>query len=361
MSLFSPLLIFLCTTVAAYWGVDLFRQWALRHQMVYEPNELTAHTRPVPHGGGLIIVLTVLMGFVGAIGVDHRLPLLTLIAYLNGAIVVAIVSWFDDVNYVSMGLRFATQSLAALILVAALVITMMQTGSGLWMGQWRWLAGLLAFFWLVGFANLFNFMDGIDGMAGLQAVIAGVAWMVIGWYAELPALLALGLLIAAASLGFLGHNWAPARVIMGDVSSVFLGYTLAAMPLLAAQSDPLLLPVGILIIWPCVFDPAQTLLRRICHGESIFIRHRSFLFHRLVIAGYDHASVSLGYGGLSLVASVLAVTWYMNVVTVGLTLTVGGMAIALWRLVNRLDGRQPPRDRPAEAPLIELADAVTQR
>lgn len=357
MSLFNPILLFLLVTVFTYWCVEFFRRWALQHKMVYEPGELTAHTQTTPHGGGLIIVLVALVGFAGTIFAEYKLPLLPLIAYLNGAVLVAAISWFDDVSYLSIGVRFTGHSLAALMMVGALVIAMTQSGSMIWVGQWGWLAGIAVYLWLAGFANLFNFMDGIDGMVGLQSVIAGSAWSLIGWYVELPCIMALGLFIAAANFGFLGHNWAPAQIFMGDVSSVFLGYTLAALPLLAAQADLALLPLGIIFTWPCLFDPVQTLVRRLWRGESIFVRHRSFLFHRLVIAGYQHSTVSLAYGTLSFIASVLAVTWYMNFIIAGLILTIGIMAFALWRTVDALDAHGLSRHRTPEARMIDLADA----
>ena len=105
--------------------------------------------------------------------------------------------------------------------------------------------------WIVGLTNAYNFMDGIDGIAGVQAVVAGLGWLLLGGLAGLPALGALGLLTAASSLGFLIHNWPPARIFMGDVGSAFLGFTFAFLPAVAVQDDPRLGVAGLLglIAW----------------------------------------------------------------------------------------------------------------
>jgi len=95
----------------------------------------------------------------------------------------------------------------------------------------------------------------------------------------------MGLLLAATSLGFLGHNWPPARIFMGDVGSAFLGYTFAVLPVIAAQHNPRLAVAGVLLVWPFVFDAAFTFLRRLRHREVVFAAHRSHLYQRLATAG----------------------------------------------------------------------------
>jgi UDP-N-acetylmuramyl pentapeptide phosphotransferase/UDP-N-acetylglucosamine-1-phosphate transferase len=87
-----------------------------------------------------------------------------------------------------------------------------------------WWGAVLTVMWIVGLTNAYNFMDGTDGIAGSQAVIAGLGWALIGWAAGIPLVGGIGFLIAGASLGFLAHNWPPARVFMGDIGSAFLGY-----------------------------------------------------------------------------------------------------------------------------------------
>jgi UDP-N-acetylmuramyl pentapeptide phosphotransferase/UDP-N-acetylglucosamine-1-phosphate transferase len=119
----------------------------------------------------------------------------------------------------------------------------------------------------------------------------------------------MGLLLAAASSGFLLHNWPPARIFMGDAGSGFLGFSFAVLPLLASPENPALLIVGVLLLWPFVFDTTFTLVRRLCRRENVFQAHRSHLYQRLVIAGLSHPAVTLLYLGLAGLGGLAAMAW----------------------------------------------------
>ena len=123
-------------------------------------------------------------------------------------------------------------------------------------------------------------MDGIDGLAGGQALVAGLAWMATGWATDQFAPAAVGAALAGAAFGFLLHNWSPARTFMGDVGSAFLGFVLATLPLLATPRRAFAVP-AVLIVWPFVFDTAVTLLRRLSRRENVFAAHRTHLYQRL--------------------------------------------------------------------------------
>jgi len=172
-----------------------------------------------------------------------------------------------------------------------------------------WLAGPLAFLWLVGLTNAYNFMDGIDGIAGGQAVVAGLGWAVIGAMRAEQETVVFALLLAGASLGFLTRNWPPARVFMGDVGSTFLGFSFAALPILVDPVDSHLFLAGVIFVWPFVFDAGFTMLRRLFRGENILQAHRSHLYQRLVITGWSHRAVTLLYAGLAAAGGILAVAY----------------------------------------------------
>ena len=233
-------------------------------------------------------------------------------------------------------MRFAAHSLGAILIIV---------GFGYWktvsvpifdnlhLGWW----GLpITFFWIVGLTNAFNFMDGIDGIAGGQGVVAGLGWAVLGWLSDQPLIGALGLLLASTSLGFLGHNWPPARIFMGDVGSAFLGYNFAAIPIITAQFDTRLPLAGIMMIWPFIFDTSLTFFRRLSKGENVFIAHRSHLYQRLVIVGYSHRFVSSLYIGLALIGVILALAWTQNITGSPLliALSVPLLCLMLWAFVN---------------------------
>ena len=149
--------------------------------------------------------------------------------------------------------------------------------------------------------NAYNFMDGIDGIAGSQAVVAGAGWFILGVLADVPAVAGLGLVLAASSIGFLIHNWHPASIFMGDVASGFLGYMFAILPLMQGGDNShgaTVLP-GVLLVWPFLFDTILTFMRRLRNGEDVFAAHRSHLYQRLVISGLSHQTVTLLYAGLA--------------------------------------------------------------
>jgi UDP-N-acetylmuramyl pentapeptide phosphotransferase/UDP-N-acetylglucosamine-1-phosphate transferase len=302
----------LAAVVLSYLGVVVLIRWAERRQILDIPNERSSHTRPTPRGGGLAIVLVVLVGWLVALSLSRDSWESTDLIYVIGAAFIAVVSWLDDLRSLSNRVRFGTHMLAALLVIGAFGywtnMTVPIVGS-LRLG----LLGLpITFLWIVGLTNAYNFMDGIDGIAGGQAVVAGLGWAILGWLTAQPLVGVLGVLLAAASLGFLGHNWPPARIFMGDVGSAFLGYSFAVLAVIASKSDTRLAVAGFLLVWPFVFDTTFTLLRRLRMKENIFAAHRSHLYQRLVILGYSHGRVTLLYAGLAALGGVLAVAWVLG-------------------------------------------------
>ncbi|HEX4947395.1 MAG TPA: glycosyltransferase family 4 protein [Blastocatellia bacterium] len=294
----------------AFVGSLALTAWVRRLAIIDVPNERSSHSQPTPRGGGLAVVV---MTFLGLLGGQFLWSLTTwqgLLFYLGAASLIAVVSWWDDVRSLSTAMRFLVHFLAAGLLI---------TGWGYWdvlhlpgIGQLElglWGLGL-TLFWIVGLTNAYNFMDGIDGIAGGQALVAGVGWAMVGWKLDNPFMFALGGLVAASSLGFLVFNWAPAKIFMGDVGSAFLGFTFAVAPLMAAHGDNInrgnLFLIGFLLLWPFIVDTGFTLLRRLSKGENIFRPHRSHFYQRMVIAGYSHQVVSLLYIGLAIIGSLVS-------------------------------------------------------
>jgi len=258
-----------------------------------------------------------------------------IIAYLIGSSLIATVSWFDDIRSLPSHIRFGAHALGALL--AIIQYGFWDTITIPFFGEVSLgIIGIpLTFLWITGLTNAYNFMDGIDGLAGGQAVVAGLGWATIGWVIQNPFLLIIGLLLSASSLGFLMHNWSPARIFMGDVGSTFLGYTFAVIPLMAMGNNPNIPLVGILLVWPFVFDTSITMLRRWMRGENIFISHRSHLYQRLVTAGYSHATVVMYYIVMALLGTLLAVVWLLDVPgsDVIVIFCIPLISFALWKIV----------------------------
>jgi UDP-N-acetylmuramyl pentapeptide phosphotransferase/UDP-N-acetylglucosamine-1-phosphate transferase len=271
--------------VASAVVVMLVRIWTTHKQILDHPNERSSHSSPTPRGGGLGIVVVVVAGM---LFLDHSAAG-ALWPWLAAAIAIAVTGWIDDVRSLPTALRVPVHLLAGIGVVLAYggFVGLSDVSFGL-------LAAPLTVLWIFGLTNAFNFMDGIDGIAGAQALVAGAAWAAIAWHSHDAVLLHAALLIAAASAGFLLHNWSPARIFMGDVGSTFLGFTLAVVPLFSAagRRDAL---VPALIVWPFVFDSSFTFLRRLRKRENVFAAHRSHLYQRLTMAGWSHCRVALLY------------------------------------------------------------------
>ena len=314
--------------------VEAVRRWSL----IDVPNERSSHTTPTPRGGGVAISGLTLLGFAIAAAYWHFAAVPT-IAFIAGGAIVATVSFVDDVRSLNAATRFVAQLAAAALIVI---------GCGWWReiaigGRFLplGLAGIaVTIVWIAGLTNAYNFMDGIDGIAGAQAVVAAAGWIAIGWLTGNVPMEIVGALVAGSSAGFLMRNWPPARIFMGDVGSAFLGFTFAAMPFFGGVRAPELTVPAALLVWPFVFDSTFTLIRRALRGENVVRAHRSHLYQRLNIAGYSHRFVTTLYGALALVTAALAV----------ITVRFGGRAIAiivallagaaLWLFVVRAERRQ---------------------
>ncbi len=335
LSLIIPAII---TLILSYTSVALFQRWAL-HRMLDIPNERSSHTRPTPRGGGIAIVSITIIGSLISLIIMPTADWMKISTYLIGAIIIATVSWFDDIRSLPNTVRFGAHTIGALLVIAT---------SGFWQVvhvpiigdiNLHWLGLPITFLWIVGLTNAYNFMDGIDGIAGSQAVIAGIGWAIIGWIIGYSLLSILGILIAFSSLGFLGHNWHPARIFMGDVGSAFLGYTFAVLTLThQATVMPL---VGFLLVWTFVFDAAFTFLRRLSKGENVFASHRTHLYQRLVIAGYTHRTVTLLYSILACIGGILAILWarQWEGSTIAILFTLPILCLGLWLTVTLAERR----------------------
>lgn len=313
MSKASEIIIFIVVFFVSYLGVEFFRRWSRRRGFFDVPNERSSHSTPIPRGGGLVIAAVCLICY----------TFYTIFSsgnfqwsYPAGAGLIAVVSWFDDIFDVSFVWRFAAQSFAALLLISMLgffedfyipAIGRIELGI---------IGPVLTFLWIVWLTNAYNFMDGIDGIAGMQAVAAGIGWLLAGRILGFADIEFYGGVIAASSFGFLIHNWQPAKIFMGDVGSAFLGYTFAVLPLLAkgggAEKTARLPLVAVALVFPFVFDTVLTFFRRLFKKEKIWRAHRSHIYQKLVISGFSHRSVALVYGFISLMMLGLIVFWLRN-------------------------------------------------
>jgi UDP-N-acetylmuramyl pentapeptide phosphotransferase/UDP-N-acetylglucosamine-1-phosphate transferase len=321
----------LTSAAASAFVVGLVRRWAAG-RLLDVPNQRSSHQRPTPRGGGLGIVLVVLGGL-WLLDVTGRVDV-PLGIWLGGGALAAL-GLADDVRSLPAPFRLAVQALVATALVG-------------WAGGWDavhlplagtvhlgWAGQVLAVAWVLGLVNAYNFMDGVDGIAGLQGALAGAGWLVLGSVLGSDWIQASGALLAGASAGFLVHNWAPAQIFMGDVGSVFLGYAFSALAVAGTAAEPRLPLVAVLLVWPFVFDAAFTFLRRAWRRERVLEAHRSHLYQRMHIAGWSHARVSAVYGLLASCGVLLAVAsaWRLPGSDLAVAAALPVLCLALWATV----------------------------
>ena len=297
------ILSFLLPLGATALGVRLILPW-LRGRVLDHPNARSSHTQPTPRGGGIVVV-AVLIVALWAIALGNNAPLrhVAIITMELGAL--ALVSWIDDRRGAPVWLRLAVQLAAVSAGLANIGLAAFAERNGI--SPWLLAIPLgLAWMW---FVNLYNFMDGIDGIAGGVALSAALGWMFLATRANQDFVFWVALAVAAGSLGFLFHNWSPAKIFMGDAGSTFLGYTFAVLPLLSASEGGDALMLGTLLMWTFIMDAGVTFIRRALKRENVFAAHRTHVYQRLIIGGYKHAQVSALYILLTLLAAALAYAW----------------------------------------------------
>lgn len=269
----SGIFIVMCL-LASFVGTLVLRRYALAHQVLDTPNARSSHTVPTPRGGGVAIVLSFLLALLAwdwQVGVDPAL----FRALLPGGALIAAIGFWDDHKPLSARLRFGFHLLAA-------AWAMWQLGGwplldlGFTVLSWGWLGALCGGLFIAWAINFYNFMDGIDGLAGMQAVFVAGAGGALLWLSGADAMPLW--LLAAASTGFLLLNWPPARIFMGDAGSGFLGFALAVFALHTTTSTHTSLWPWLILLGVFLVDATLTLLNRARQGIRVTDAHRTHAY-----------------------------------------------------------------------------------
>lgn len=273
------------------WAVRLCRGWGL---MACQSEERHIHKRPTPHGGGFVLPLVVTPLGLLAVWLLHLPFAEFLTVLLVCGMGVAWVGWWDDRHHLQPHLRLAVHLLA----VGVGLVFLPQLFDFMPLGLEKLLL-LLAWGW---FVNLYNFMDGADGLAMSEAVFLSAALALV-----VPAFAPLALLVAGAGLGFLRVNFPPAKVFMGDVCSTWLGYVLGGLLLVGCSDDTwtVIWPLSTVTLVFCA-DATSTLIRRVATGHKPWEPHNTFWFHRYLHLGYGHRQLLVRVMGLNLLLLGLA-------------------------------------------------------
>jgi UDP-N-acetylmuramyl pentapeptide phosphotransferase/UDP-N-acetylglucosamine-1-phosphate transferase len=316
---FLPALAAFAVTLACLWVLLLPLG---RRLMLDRPNERSLHLQPIPRSGGIAIAA----GIAVYAATSDAAALQGVGAILGIAGALAVLSLADDIVTLPTLLRLAGHLAGA---AAVLGLGMGVTDPALFVPL------LLAIAW---YANLYNFMDGSDGLAGGMAVFGFGAY---GWAAHLAghgALATAGGSIAAASLAFLVANFHPARLFMGDTGSVPLGFLAGALGVLGWREGvwPLWFPV--LVFAPFVCDATLTLLRRLMRRERVWQAHKDHYYQRLVRMGFGHRGTA--WIEYAVMAGCVSLALLARDAEAGVQAGVlGGVALALIALAAWIDAR----------------------
>jgi UDP-GlcNAc:undecaprenyl-phosphate/decaprenyl-phosphate GlcNAc-1-phosphate transferase len=257
------------------------QRWFLDH-----PNQRSLHAAPVPRTGGLGVVPALAVGML-IVGADALLVAL--------AVGLMLLSVLDDWKPLPASWRLLGHFAAA----SAFVLVCLP-GAG-------WIELTLLVFAMAWMINLYNFMDGADGLAGGMAAIGFCAYAGAAGLAGNTLLAVMSLCVAAAATAFLVFNFPPARIFMGDSGSIPLGFLAAALGLLGWRGGSWPLWFPLIVFAPFVVDASVTLARRALRGERFWQAHRTHYYQRLVLTGWNHRQLALAEYGLMLVGAIAAV------------------------------------------------------
>jgi UDP-N-acetylmuramyl pentapeptide phosphotransferase/UDP-N-acetylglucosamine-1-phosphate transferase len=318
------ILAFLLPLLATALGVRLLLPWLKARAVLDRPNERSSHTQPTPRGGGIVVVGVLVVAF-WVIQIATGAPLWRL-AVLTGAVaILAAVSWLDDRRGAGFGLRLAAQFVAVVAGLFAIGIEPLAAR----LGVPAWLLGLpLALAWM-WFVNLYNFMDGIDGITGVETACIGVGLVALAvvTLGSVAGQALAGLALAGAAIGFLVWNWHPARIFLGDVGSVPLGYIVGGLLIQAMIAGhwaaALILPLYYLA------DATIILFARAYGGLKPWEAHKTHFYQRAHQGGLSHAHVSLCIGLVDIVLIALAAAAGLGWSWLALALAAAAVALLL--------------------------------
>lgn len=287
MIILMLVLIFLFSLLMTAW----LRRYAIRKNILDIPNQRSSHVIPTPRGGGVAIVASFACALI-FLAYKNIIAVNVLCALLGGGLGIAAIGYADDLYKLPTLWRFLSH-----IAVAAWAVYWLNGFSNLDLGAWRFSlphAGFfVAVFAIVWCTNLYNFMDGIDGLAGSEGLFVALAASAALWLTGEPNTAIMLLFLAASIAGFTYFNWPPAKIFMGDAGSGFLGYIFSVLALHTANSGKLPIIFWFIVLGIFICDATFTLLYRMLQGKKWYAAHREHAYQQLISRGASHSQVTL--------------------------------------------------------------------
>ncbi len=296
---------FTVALIVAYFITPHVKDFAIRAGALDAPDARKVHTRPIPRMGGLAIYLAFVLAVLASMHISHEIA-----GLLVGGTFILIVGIIDDMKQLSAKTKLGGQIIAAMVLVLFNVRIEWITnpfGDMIYLHYW---SIPLTVLWVVGLTNTLNLIDGLDGLAAGVSTIASVTILLVALQQNFWTVAILTAALAGSALGFLQHNFNPAKIFMGDTGSMFLGYMLAAVSILGTvkSAATIALVVPIVALGLPIMDTAFAIIRRYTNGRPIFKPDKGHLHHRLLEMGLTQKQAVLlmyvisGCLGLSAIA-----------------------------------------------------------
>lgn len=343
--------------VVAWWLTSCLCSPKSFLSILSRPNERTLHSMPTPQTGGLAIISSVVVALVAAASVlaiaQPSKPILPKglasqsVWIVASVLLIFVVSFIDDCVGLPVALRLGVQAVSACIIIGGVGLTLsfipIPGGPHILLGIAAIPVSVLVLLWM---ANLYNFMDGMDGFAGGMTFFGFGFLAYFGWQAHFPVMLIIATFVAMGALGFLTHNFPPARIFMGDAGSITIGFLAGTLMILGVRDGIFELWVPVMIFSPFIVDATVTLIRRILRRKKIWQAHREHYYQRLVLSGWSHRRTVLAEYGVMILCGGLAVLYHHSTDKIRLIILCVWVAIflVLGILVHRLE--QKPKNSP---------------
>lgn len=288
----------------------VLRRYALHRSIIDIPNARSSHSVPTPRGGGVAIVLAFLLCLVFMASLRLQ-PLAQLVAMFGSGVLIAVIGFMDDHGHIAARWRLLGHFVAAAWVM-------------FWMGglpsltvfgfiiELGWFGNALATIYLVWMLNLYNFMDGIDGLASLEAICACIGLSISYYVTGQETMMWAPVMLTMTVAGFLYWNFPPARIFMGDAGSGFLGIILGALSVQAAWVGSEFFFAWLIMLGVFIVDATFTLIRRLVRGDKVYEAHRSH--------GYQYASRQFGkHLPVTIAVTLINLMWLLPI-SLGVTL-----------------------------------------
>ncbi|TCB59679.1 MraY family glycosyltransferase [Acinetobacter terrae] len=294
MSIFALSIIFFILTLLF---TGYMRHYALKKNIIDNPNERSSHSVPTPRGGGVAVVCSYLLAL-AVLMYSQQLELHTGFTLMAAGFVIALLGFLDDHGHINSMLRLAIHFLVAIGVVLGLGgFSEVTIFNGVQIG---FIANIIAVLFLVWLLNLYNFMDGINGIASVEAITATVSMAILYLLLSISLNSEILWLLTACVCGFLLWNFPKAKIFMGDACSGFLGLTLGILALVALKENLALFCAWIICLGIFVVDATYTLIKRVLNGHKMYDAHRSHSYQILSRKWDSHTPVTLAVAAINL-------------------------------------------------------------